>query len=150
MELQEKLDILYINAVPVYENVVIKLTKENNEKIDQENQKACKILNICSQLSFDEVLIITSNLKLEFYPNLFIFVIEIKNFRAKKLKILLNSLLKLIKARPMVLQLSSEGENVTKFYYKEEYCSKFRKIKEISREINDFHNFESFLWLYLK
>jgi len=158
-EVLKLLDILSPNFLPVKEDVIIKLSNETRNNIHVKSQKCCKILKFSSEWNFDEVLSKISRLESQNYPKLFIFIVEAENFgflesikekSAEKVKVLQENVLNFIKNRPMVLQLISLDENVTKLFYKDEYSEEIQEMKEQDEEMTDFDDFPTFLWLYLR
>jgi len=145
--------------VKVDEQFVLKLTK-GSKNVSKEVKNSCKVLHFSSEWSLEEVLTSIDGLNPQEYPNLFIFVIELTNFKflrstapkPKPVKNKQNDKIKKIKQmvrkfssnRPMLLQFTSEEENVTKFRYKEEDSA---ELVAIDQENNfwDHKNFPSFL-----
>jgi len=145
--------------VKVDEKFVLKLTK-GSKNVSKEVKNSCKVLHFSSEWSLEEVLTAIDGLNPQEYPNLFIFVIELTNFKflrstapkPKPIKNKQNDKVKKIKqmvrkfssTRPLLLQFTSEEENVTKFRYKEEDSA---ELVAIDQENNfwDNKNFPSFL-----
>ncbi|XP_070491153.1 uncharacterized protein [Chironomus tepperi] len=102
-----------------------------------------------------------SDLRLDEYPNLFIFVINNKNFEFYKgnfvqKKLTRNKLLDKIRKsltkfenRPLILQLSSENEGATKFYFHEEKSGIFLSIKKQDKAFEKVSNFTTFMHSFL-
>ncbi|KAL7013624.1 hypothetical protein ACKWTF_015493 [Chironomus riparius] len=142
-----KLDILGDKSVPINQDLIINLTKENVNNINKETINKCKIIKFSTDLNFNEILLIISKLEPKCHPNLFIFAIEDNNFGSnlsEKVEILQKFLLEFGKLRPIILQITS---NVTKIYYKEEISDDFIEVEEKNEGFNDF---SSFLWFYSK
>ncbi|KAL7042791.1 hypothetical protein ACKWTF_001281 [Chironomus riparius] len=141
---------------------IIKCSKENNINIvNKETKRMSKIFKFSYEWSFDEVIQMLKNLNYKEYPQLYIFIIETENIRIcstkknkrhKKLENvekLKKILLGFNKNRPLLLQLTSKDENVTKFYYKDEKSTKFYAIDESQRNFERNLNFSSFFCSFL-
>jgi len=58
-------------------------------------------------------------------------------------------LLQFGKSRPIIIQLTSQEENVTKIYYKDEIAAQFISIDQQGYNFEEIINFPSFLWSFL-
>lgn len=128
---------------------LIEISK-NNLSFDKKALKECKILKYSQDFSFDEILLSVSKLKIKDLPKLFIFIIELKNFgfdgEQQKLNTLDIFFEEFSKTRPLILQITSYHENVTKHYYREDYLKRFYNVQlEPSKELS-FNNISTFLW----
>lgn len=153
-----QLDILTGNFQKVDEKFILKYSKES---IDNEAKNDCKILKITSEWKLDDVLMSLSNINLDEYPNLFIFVIYNKNFEFYKgnfvqKKLTRNKLLDRIRKsltkfmnRPLILQLTSENEGASKCYYHEEKSGVFLSIKKQDKNFEKVSNFTTFMHSFL-
>jgi len=139
------------------EQFVLKLTK-GSKKINKEVKNSCKVLHFSSEWNFEEVLAKIDGLSPKEFQHLFIFIINCRNFefltkkypknnknlkknrKARKTK---KSLVKFGANRPIVLQLTSEDENVTKFYFKEDISTAFVPINQ-QKKFNAGQNFPTF------
>lgn len=151
---QSQFDILDNKAIPINQEYIIELTKENINIIDHETKKKCKIIKFTWNFNFNEILLIISRLEPKCYPNLLIFIIEDKNFgfscsnSFEKVKILHKFLSEFAKSRPLILQLTSNIEKDTKIYYKVENFEKFLNFVTKPEKSEAFTNFSSFLLFY--
>ncbi|CAG9809519.1 unnamed protein product [Chironomus riparius] len=153
-----QLDILSGTFKKVDEKFVLKSSKG---ALDNEAKNSCKILKFTSEWKLDNVLVTLSELKLDEYPNLFIFVINNTNFEFYKgnfvqKKLTRNKLLdkirkslKKFEVRPLILQLTSENEGATKFYYHEEKSEIFLSIKKQDKSFVKVSNFTTFMHSFL-
>jgi len=148
MSTQNHLDIL--SSSDINQECVIIVTKENIDSFDHNTKTKCRILKFSSDWSFEDVVFRLSTLDVKNYPMLFIFVIDIK---AKdficSVEFLESSLANFSKSRPIVLQLTSNKEYLTKIYYKDEGCKDFCEVIEETPGIADCNDFSSFVRLYL-
>jgi len=147
---QKPLSILTVHPIKLNEIFLIKLTKEITN-LKKEAKESCKVLHFPSEHTIDAVLEELTTINPAEYPNLFIFVIEVKNFAfpdetVEKVK---EQLLKFGTSRPIILQLTSESGNFTKFYYKEEMSTEFCSIDEHQENFEDTKNFPTFLCSFL-
>ncbi|XP_070504727.1 uncharacterized protein [Chironomus tepperi] len=126
-------------------------------EISKKAKKNARILKISSRSNIDELLIRLENLNHEEYQNLFIFIIEVTNFEfcgpieTDETRSIQNSdkiksiLVKFNEDRPLILQLTSIDENITKFYYKEEKSCQFLDVDNIQKNFEEYLNFPTFL-----
>jgi len=147
-------------SLGIDESYIIHDATESNK----EAKKGCKILKFSSKFAFEEILNQLQTLKHEEYPNLFIFIIETTNIgfyrtitteetasirkfkkKIKKVEKLKRILTKFSLERPLILQLTSEDDKVTKFYYKDEQSCQFLGIDQNQRNFEAFLNFPTFL-----
>jgi len=147
-----KMDILEPNSIQVDQRGVIKLTRENKDSIDGERQKICQIIKFTySEWNSEEILTTISELQAERFSNLFIFLIEVESLRFLELKWeqmtanLHRVLLKFDKSRPIVLQLKSKKENLTKIYYKEDNSEEFLDTNGQTTNDENYLNFPTFI-----
>ena len=113
-----QLDILSGNFKKVDEKFILKFSKDSCQDISTEAKINCKILKFTSGWKLDDVLLTLSDLSLDEYPNLFIFIINNYNFEFYKgnfvqKKLTRNKLLEKIRKsltkfenRPLILQLA--------------------------------------------
>ncbi|XP_070499018.1 uncharacterized protein [Chironomus tepperi] len=119
--------------IKIDEKCILKVQNEI-KNVSKEVKDACKIINFTSDCDFDDILTSIGRLNSKLYQKLFIFVINIQNFAiilnesAKKFGKLHEKLLEFANNRPMILQLTSIDENVSKFYTKNENSSLFNPI----------------------
>lgn len=98
-----------------------------------------------------EVIDSLRNLNIKEYPKLFIFIIETACKNPAKLEtVLCKLLLEYGIFRPILLQITSESERVTKFFYKPENTDEFCEISnsQCKSEIK-IDSFEKFLVVFL-
>lgn len=157
MSTKNQLNILNNCAIPINNDLVIKLTKDNINSIDHETKRKGKILNFSSDIDFNQILLILSRLKPKYYPNLLIFIITDNNLRfsdvslcvqTEKVAILHKFLSEFGKSRSVILQLTSSVENSNKIYYKEENDDDLVELKYQSEDLGTFDDFSTFLWFY--
>jgi len=113
-------------GIKIDEKFVLKLTKGSKHLI-KEVKDSCKVFNFSSEWNFEEVLTSIDELDSKDFPQAFIFTIQVinhANFSDKFTK-LKEKVLKFGSARPMILQMTSEDENESKIYYKEESAALF-------------------------
>ncbi|KAL7011073.1 hypothetical protein ACKWTF_014075 [Chironomus riparius] len=119
---------------------------------DEANRKAkknCKILKLSS--NFDDLLRKLESLIQDEYPNLFILIIEIKTDETDEIpkseifEKLESILVKLDVDRPIILQLTSNNEKSTKFYYKDEQSTQLLEIDKNHRNFEAMLNFPTLL-----
>lgn len=132
------------------------MTKENCNNIDQITRNNCKILILSTDWELNDILYTISRLDSKSYPYLFIFVIEVKSFGfcninqnllSEKIDNIQKNILRFCKKRSLVLQLTSNDENLTKIYFKEENDNNFNIVEDNSSE--DFKDFPTFLIYFL-
>lgn len=147
-------------SIEVDESYIIHDTNENNK----ETKKKCRTLKLSSRFTFEEILNQLQALKHEEYPHLFIFIIEATNIgfyrtiktgettsiqkfkkKVKKVEKIKRILTKFSLDRPLILQLTSEDDKITKFYYKDEQSCQFLGIDQGQRNFEVFLNFPTFL-----
>jgi len=125
-------------GIKIDEKFVLNLTK-GSKNVIKEVKDACKVLHFSSEWNFEEVLMAVDKLDPKEYPHLFIFIIKITNLdysnenqqeSSTKVAKLQEKLLKFSSTRPVIIQLTSEDENVTKIYFKEETLSQFIVIDQ--------------------
>jgi len=135
------------------ENFIITYPKEGTKFIGFESRKSCKILKFLSEFTFDEFLIGITELNSKEFQNLFFFIFESQKFKfcgqssnqkPEKVESLETFLLRFCKIRPIILQLVSKTENVTKFYYKDENVGEFFEINQQAHELRNIHQFPTF------
>jgi len=163
---QQFLNILSNKFTKINEKFIFKFTKESSSVVDREARRTCKIANFSSDFKFEELQSNLKNLNPDDHPHLFIFIINLKNAgfyktnqnseSTKKKNKFIKTVEKVTKAlcnfsetRPLVLQLTSEEENVTKIYYKEQNSSKFSCINQQDSKFRKFLNFPTFLCSFL-
>ena len=147
-------------GIKIDEKFILKLTK-GTKNVIKEVKDSCKVLHFSSEWNFKEVLGIIDKLDPSEYPKLFIFIVNLNesDFEAqkatseppkKKRRITINiqklkeALTKFID-RPIILQNTSELENVTKISYKEKAADQFTAIDQQQDGLNDLNPFSSFL-----
>lgn len=161
-------DILTPKSFNVIEKFVLKISTED-EQIDLIGREKIKILKVISIWDLEQILDI---IKCFTSDSLLIFIIDVKyvGFRTAKqfrssvdtkiacsnIDQLFADLLSIGKDRPIVLQLTSRTENITKFYYKDEdfqhrkvYGSGFISINLNQKKTEKFLNFPLFLISFL-
>ncbi|CAG9810724.1 unnamed protein product [Chironomus riparius] len=113
--------------------------KKETENVIKKVKDSCKVLHFSSVFNFEEVLGIIDELNPEEYPQLFIFVIDGTNFEftadqqpksTEKSSKVQEKLLKFSMTRPIILQLASKDENVTRIFYKEEVTEQFKVVDQ--------------------
>lgn len=140
-------DILENPSKPVDERCILVYSKSDQKNIKDEVLSSSKVLKFKSDWKFDEVLCQVKGMNSKDYPNLFIVIVEserdsITRINQQKLR---KTLEKFCKNRPMILQITSKEENVSKFYFKILGRKKFSKISS-SETSNDF---PTFFWLFM-
>jgi len=140
-------------GMKIDEKFVLKLTK-GTENISSEVKMSCKVLHLSYEWNFEELLSVLDKLNPKEYPNLFVVVIEGKNFgflaeNLEKCDKVKESLLKYGNSRPLVLQVTSEDENTAKFYYKKETTDHFIYIDQTSESFDEIKDFTTLLSLLL-
>jgi len=145
------------HGIRIDEKFVLKFTK-GSKNVNKEVKDSSKALHFSSEWNFKEILKAIDGLDPKEYPQLFIFIIEVTNLgltannheqSSTKLGKLQEKLLKFGSDRPMIIQLTSEEENVTKIYYKEETLNYFTVIDHQQDEFEDSCAFPSFLRSFL-
>lgn len=135
------------------ENFIITYPKDGSKTIEIESRKSCKILKFPSEFTFDEFLIGITELNSKEFQYLFFFIFESQKFKfsgqssnqkPEKVESLETFLLRFCKTRPMILQLVSKTENVTKLYYKDENVGEFFEINQQAHELQNVHQFPTF------
>ncbi|XP_070508534.1 uncharacterized protein [Chironomus tepperi] len=140
----------------VKKDFIINITSKSYNTNEILNKQISKLITFSSALSLFDTKIAISRLNRDEFPRLFTFIISVKNFGfnmndqaevGKSIYELKKHLLDFDTKRPMVLQLTSEDENVTRFYYKNESSTEFHYVN-----LNQayFYNFSAFLSSYLK
>jgi len=154
---ESPLNILKKHSVKVDEKFVIQLTK-SSKVLCRDVKESCKVIHLSVEWNFEEVLKTLDGLSPKEYPNLFIFTIEASNFGFKsndqnksqeEIEKLSKCLLKFSDNHPMILQLTSQSEDETKFYYKEESSTKLIIIGNNHTNFESCKNFPSFLCSFL-
>jgi len=146
------------NSIKIDEKFVLKLIKES-KNINKEVKDSCKVLHFSSEWNFENIITTIDGLDSKEYQQLFIFIIEATNlgFNAdqqqdfsNKFTKIQEKLLKFSATRPLILQLTSEDENVSKIYYKDE-TSQFNVIDQQhnKEDFEEIENFSSFMCLFL-
>jgi len=142
-------------GIKIRPKFVLELPKES-EHVNKEDEDCCKVLHFSSEVSFEKVLVTIDGLDSKKYLQLFIFIIEVKShgFTAdyqqdsfEKFKKLQEKLLKFDSKRPMIVQLTSENENITKLYYKTVYENNLNEIDQ--NKGSYIINFPTFLCSFL-
>jgi len=142
-----------LQGMKIDKKFILKLTK-GSKNVNKEVKDSCKVLHFSSEWNFEEVFMTIDGLNLKEYPQLFIFVIEVTNVgfiannqqdSSNKVTKLQKKLLKFSDDRPIILQLTSEDENMTKFYYREEKSNQFNVIDHQQDESEYSSTFSSFL-----
>jgi len=144
-------------GIKIDEKFVLKLTKII-KNVNKELKTSSKVLHFSSEWDIGEVLTAIDGLDPKEYPQLFIFSIVVANFgliaahqedSSDKFTKIQERLLKFSVARPIILQLTSEDENVSKIYYKEEASIQFTTINQQQDESEESNAFSSFLHAFL-
>jgi len=151
-------------GIKIDEKFILKLPK-GSKSVNKEVKNSCKILHFSSEWDIEEVLTTIGALDSNDYPQTLIFVIEVadtKNFISQILSCLTfqrvkqecftklqKKVLKFVATRPLILQLSSKDENVTKIYYKEETSRQFTVVDQQQDELEESREFSSFLRSFL-
>lgn len=145
------INILNQKFIKFDEKFIIEFKKENFKKLDREVKRNCKILKFSTEWSVEEIFMKIRKLNHREFSNLFIFVIETQNAgeylnekNLKQCKIIerfIKCINKFTNDRPLVIQMTSVEENVTKIFYKEENITKFLKIKQQNENFSAFLNF---------
>ena len=135
------------------EKFILKLTKDI-ESVSNEVKELCKVLHVTSEQNFNDLFGILSRLNSKNYPNLFVFVIEVKKFRfnennSKKSEKIEEVILNFGATRPLLLQLTLVDENVSKFYYKEDVSSQFLDVEQHDENIAEIKDFPKLLSSFL-
>lgn len=138
------------NEVKVIKEFVIRCTNVN-ESIDKDVKDHCKVLHFSSNWNFEDVLAFLDGLDCREYPYLVLVIIVYKNFEFQKLKFEKSEKIKqcLLKFDPLVIQLTSEEENVDKFYYKEINTNHFLEINHCNENHTEIEDFPKLLYLIL-
>jgi len=149
------------NSIKIDEKFVIRLTKES-KNVNKEVKDSCKVLHFSSEWKFKEVLTTISRLDANEYPQLFIFIIEIKKPKSQRISLLKcfrkkqdpfrklqDNCIKFSVNRPLILQLPSVHENCSKIYYKEDDSSQFTAIHQQYNNFEEIKDFPSILCLLL-
>jgi len=118
---------------------IIANAKKENEKITKEAKTCCKLLSFSSDYNYGEILLAIMDLKPNDYPNLYFFVFEDESI--ENIEALQRFLIAFSNNRPLVIQVTSEDDDTSKFYYKEENHGTFL---EINHETMDLNNLDSF------
>jgi len=150
------------HGIKIDEKFVLKVIK-GSKNVNKEVKDSCKVLHFSSEWNFEEVIAVIKGLDRQEYPQTLIFIIEvtdikIKNFIPQKLSWLRfqcvkqksfsklqKKLVKFGGTRPMIIQLTSVDENLTKIYYKKETSSKFTVIDQQQDKSDKSNAFPSFL-----
>lgn len=149
---------------PINDVFLLMLTKNSVEFANDNKRKICKLMKFGSDWKVEEIIKYFKNCDHKEFPNLLMVIIQMNNIDSinlqnrgsfsneikiyeKKLK---KTLIKFAKNRPMIFQISSEIEDVSKFYFNCSDSQKFKKIKNIACESKIFNDFSSFLWLFLE
>lgn len=162
------MDLLSDTPIKVNQNCIIDLTRNGYKNIKIEEKRKCKILKFSSEWKFCEVLKTIAALNLDEYPNLFIFVIQtsdiniyhveeeattsrrsIQKENVNLIDELKTILLNFGTSRPLILQLTSEDENMSKIYYKLENSNIFYPIDAKHSNIDQIIDFPTFLCSFL-
>ncbi|KAL7015365.1 hypothetical protein ACKWTF_016414 [Chironomus riparius] len=108
-----------------------------------EIKKSCKVMRFTTECGFNKILSFIS--KINDFPNLFIFVIEIENIGLYKenIQTLKNILLDI--ERPIIIQVIAKIDNQKLFYYKKENDKQFYEVKVDQNGDKNFSTFESYL-----
>lgn len=124
----DQLDILKNQFIKLCENILLSYEKRNSF-VNKNVKKYFKIIKYSSDWKYEEVLTNISRLNPKQYLDLFIFVIEVNDVNIHNesfLEGINTALLKFSKTRPIIVQLTSLNENVTKLFYKvansNEFC----------------------------
>jgi len=118
--MSDQLDILNNEFIKLYNYVLLSYEKRNSF-VNKNLKKYFKIIKYSSDWKYKEVLTNISRLNPKQYRDLFVFVIEVNDviIHNESLPEEINTaLLKFSKTRPIVVQLTSVNENVTKLFYK--------------------------------
>ncbi|KAL7012239.1 hypothetical protein ACKWTF_014709 [Chironomus riparius] len=145
------------NLIKIDKKLIFKLSKDG-KNVKNEVKSICKVLHFSSEWSFEEVMTSIDGLDPKEYPQLFIFLIEATNLgfssnnqddSSAKVAQIHQMLLKFSLTRPMILQLTSEDENMSKFYYKEENSNQFDVVDDLQHKIEDINSFPTFMSCFL-
>lgn len=148
-----KSDLLTQESIKIDSKYLVNYPKKGGRLIAANVKKNCKILKFSSEWNIFKILKELTYFNSIEYPNLFIFIIEAKNFgfqsadknRNEEFVKIKRILLKFDKSRPMIMQLLSIEENITKFYYKKINSSKFKAVKQQQVKTSEITNFPTFL-----
>jgi len=146
-------------SIPFKEDFKIVYTKESQSLIDEDTKRNCRILEFSREWSLREILITISKLELEVYENLFVFIIEDKNFELPRrdkhkvpriVELVFEFLVEFGESKkPLLLQLRSKAQNLTKVYFKDKNSTKFIDIQQESvNKSESFNDFPSFIWFF--
>ncbi|XP_070505924.1 uncharacterized protein [Chironomus tepperi] len=151
------------NSVKIDEKFILKIQK-GTKNVTKEVKDSCKVLHFSSEWDFEEVLKTIGGLDPKDYPQLFIFVIyksdnyvqgakdEPPNEKVRlghEIDQLKEHLQTFSELRPVILQLTSENENTSQIYYKDDPSSQYNVIDQQHDDIKEIENFSSFLCLFL-
>jgi len=156
------------HGIKIDEKFILKLIN-GTENVNQEEKNSCKVLHFSSEWNFEKLLGVLDRLNPKEYPNLFVIIIEgryfgfnfecqpmveppekkIKMYNIKIEEILKRLLLKLGDSRPLILQLTSEDENMTKFCYKEKTLDHFIDIDQTTEYFDERKDFPTLLCSFL-
>ena len=115
------------NQEKMNENLkILTLSKNSSLIIDNQVTQTCNAIKFLSEFSTSETLAELSKLNNKNYPNLSIFIIEDENFeflttnsRKSEIEAIKEHVAKFqSNFSKIMMQLTSESENITKFYYK--------------------------------
>lgn len=140
-------------------NFIIKM--ELLKEIASRTKHDCKILKLSIDWSYQQILEKIGNLDPKDFPNLFIFIIEVQNIGLRKnvtkkkkkknpkVSKIKDVLYKFAQDRPIVLQLTSVDENMTKYYIKDQDSSVLNAIDPVQKNSAKKLDFPSFLNAFL-
>ncbi|CAG9802065.1 unnamed protein product [Chironomus riparius] len=134
-------------------------TNDSKTLIDEESKINCRILEFSHELSLREILGSISRLDPKKYENLLVFIIEDRNFELPRkndhrvpriVELIFEFLIEFSGIeKPLLLQLKSNVQNLTKVYFKDHNCSKFTDIKQKSiSKSESFDDFASFIGFF--
>jgi len=152
-------------GIKIRPKLVLELPKES-ENVNKEVKDSCKVLHFSSDWKFEDVLATIDGLDSKDYPQLFIFVIKTLNLgfqsaanqvgimknkrRCGKLeKIKMKIMQKFGRSRSLILQMTSEEEEITKIYYTKTVKSKLIGIDQTQKNSENINNFQTFLCSFL-
>jgi len=118
---------------------IVSYPKTDSQGFNQQVNKSCKVIKFDSECTFNKILSFIP--KINEYPNLFIVVIEIENFKLYEEKIQTIKHLLSEFSRAIILQIITQIDNKIIFYYKKE--DKENQFHEVKVEQNDEINFEN-------
>jgi len=132
----------------VNDKFIIRLNRTHSPTLFHNTKANCKVLEFSSIFDITTIETQIKSLNISEYPQLFIFVFTFDKVACGDIEKLKTILLEFNKVRPIILQVSSEREKVTKIFYKKNDCNEFYEINQ-NNNINGVENFTTFLWSFL-